>query len=383
MKKYFILLISMTMCLCYSCQNNKDIAKINFTIDSCTVSHPDIKQITSKVNIAMIDIKKWNDTTFLFLIPSNMNSTISLYTYYWDNGFNLLSKYELSDSISNFFLKNQYNSITFINKDSLIAGGNNNFAIIDLKKNEISPSYQPNENEYLQATQNPLQWNSKHKLLLSEYLNYSNPTSELGIVQTEIIACIDIYNNKLYKIPIKMINEEQIKLDPNYVFHFSTFDDKIIGKHSIKNEFIVYNFNDNSVKTIENDALANFNKKFTNKEKERLEKLQKQLGLYDFRLNEFANNYIQKAIVCDQTNGNIIVAYLDPVPQDGKDGKKPPISYRAKTFLIFDKDFNLLGEIKTDVDNFTPSMFFSIDNNIFLVEICFNKLNIKRISYES
>lgn len=124
----------MTLCLCYSCQNNKDIAKINFTIDSCTVSHPDIKQITSKINIAMIDIKKWNDTTFLFLIPSNMNSTISLYTYYWDNGFNLLSKYELSDSISNFFLKNQYNSITFINKDSLIAGGNNNFAIIDLKK---------------------------------------------------------------------------------------------------------------------------------------------------------------------------------------------------------------------------------------------------------
>jgi len=100
-------------------------------------------------------------------------------------------------------------------------------------------------------------------------------------------------------------------------------------------------------------------------------------------LNEFANNYIQKAIVCDQTNGNIIIAYLDPVPQDGKDDKKPPISYRAKTFLIFDKDFNLLGEIKTDVDNFTPSMFFSIDNNIFLIEICFNKLNIKRISYES
>ncbi len=364
------------VCVCVfvlnSCNQTEvyPIHELKHQIVNDSTSHPDIYFERGAEGNKMIDIKVFNDTIFLFVIPDT-EDTVRFLTFYWDDGFKYLKTHYLPDEQSRVFNKSGYYSLAVISPDSIVIAGDEHISIYCIKNNTFS-EFTWQTHEYFQSQRSPIQWHNGTKKIFSEYWDFSKPENEMGVLQSELFAGIDIENKSLIKIPI-LPPENKNVLTFNSTYHITLTNSGLLCKHSILNEFIFYDFKKEQTSVFEIPALNNLID--THEESD--------LSSFDLLRNDFMKSYIQRGLSHDSYTNNTILFYLEPVPERDKDGNKPSPFYRGKLCYVFDSEMNIKGKIRLEADTFYPSLFFAIKNNIYLVEVRNTFINIKKISYES
>lgn len=317
----------------------------------------------------IIDIKKFNDTVFLFTFYQT-NDSLYFMTFYMNNGFQLHNIKEIIGEMKTDFFEKKHESMFVVSHDEIIILSKNAITSYCLSNNKIICNYSFEESEVFLSNSNPIIFDDKMQFVFSEYIDFSKPKNSLGVIKTEIIAGINLNNSEVLKIPI-FVPEDKNYLKLN-TFHFTTTENSVVSKLGIEDRFAVYNFKEKSLSYVNipfaKELMPDFEKAKENS--------------YDDLKSNFRKSFLANALCFDKISGNFVFSFLNIAPERNKDGLMPEAFYRSKLLFIFDSNLKIKGVIELIEDTFYPKGMFAIDNVIYLLTGFKESIVVKTVSYE-
>lgn len=336
-----------------SAQTFDSISNFNYHIisDSLSARYPEIRFADGCISTKNLDIKKFNDTIFLFVIPDNQD-TLSLFTLYYDGEFRYYRREPIRYSHSSLsFIGPGWIGITALNPDTIAMISESEVFFYDLIFDQMFYIHCLPEHQVFTSNQSTLQSIPGQPLVVTEYLDFSKPKSSLGIVETEIYAAISHSDSTIHPIPVFPPQTTAV-YSMTFCFHFTLMNSRLVSRHSSENEFEVYDLSTREKVTMPVFGITTEPKTDTIKREKTLQELSR----------EFLKSRIQQGMCYNESLERLFVFYLLPA----ESGDEP--AARTVECNVFDADFNFLGAFFIDEGRFYPSMFFSFDDKIFLIE---------------
>ncbi|MFO7721835.1 MAG: hypothetical protein R6V49_01300 [Bacteroidales bacterium] len=354
--RYFILCFLGFVVLPFSlatAQTPDSISNFSYRIipDSLSARFPEIRFSDGCISTRNLDIKKFNDTIFLFVIPDNQD-TLSLFTFYFDGEFRYYRRQPIKYSHGSLsFIGPGWIGITALNPDTIAMVSESEVFFYDLIFDQMFYIHRLPEHQVFTSNHSTLQSIPGQPLLVAEFLDFSKPESSMGIVETEIYAAISYLDQTIHPIPIFPPQNAAV-FSITHAFHFALMGSRLVSRHSSENEFEIYDLATTEMVTKPIPGRLTEPETDTIKREKTLQELSR----------EFMNSRIQQGMCYNESLEMLFVFYLLPV----KNGNAP--AARTVECNVFDADFSFLGAFFLDEGRFYPSMFFSFDDKIFLIE---------------
>lgn len=364
-------LICLVFLILSACKNDKisNLPSIDYELVNDTIKLEALDFSGKFSSPKIIDIKKFNDTVFLFTFYQTQDSLYFI-TFYMNNSFQFHSIKEIAGEMKTDFFEKKHESMFVVSLDEIILLSKNAITSYDIKRSEIIKNYTFKEYEVFQSNNNYIVFDDKMQIVFSEYIDFSKPKNSLGVIKTEIIAGVNLNNNEVLKVPIFIPEDENFfKLN---TFHFTITENTVVSKLGIEDRFVVYNFKDNSFSYVEipfaKELMPDFDKTKVNS--------------YDDMQNNLRKSYVANSLCYDKISGNLVLTYLNIVPERDENGLLPNVFYRSKFLFVFDSNLKSKGLIELKEDSFYPKGMFTIDNVIYLVSGFKEFIIVKTVSYE-
>jgi hypothetical protein len=207
--------------------------------DSLTARYPEIRFADGCISTKNLDIKKFNDTIFLFVIPDNQD-TLSLYTFYFDGEFRYYRRQPIKYSHSSLsFIGPGWIGITVLNPDTIAMISEREVFFYDLIFDQMFYIHRLPEHQVFTSNHSPLQSIPGQPLVITEYLDFLKPKSSLGIVETEIYAALRHSDSTIHPIPVFPPQTTAV-YSMTFCFHFTLMGSRLVSMHSSENEFEVF-----------------------------------------------------------------------------------------------------------------------------------------------
>jgi len=365
------LIICISILILSACKNDKiaNLPRINHDLVNDTIKLEALDFPGKFSSPKIIDIKKFNDTVFLFTFYQTHDSLYFI-TFYKDNSFQFHSIKEIAGEMKADIIEKKFESMFVVNHNEIILLSRNALTSYDLSSNKIINNYSFKESEAFLSNNNSIIFDDKMQIVFSEYIDFSKPKNPLGVTKTEIIAGVNLNNNEILEVPIFIPEDENFfKLN---TFHFTVTENTVVSKLGIEDRFVVYNFKDKSFSYVEipfaKELMPNFDKT--------------EVKSYDDMQNNLRKSHVANALCFDKISGNYVFSFLNIVPERDEDGLFPNVFYRSKLLFVFDSNLKSKGVIELKEDSFYPKGMFTIDSVIYLVSGFKEFIIVKTVSYE-
>ena len=326
------------------------------------------------MNFSLIDMKFFNDTTYLWAIAKK-NDSYYLAKYSLGDEIKELAEYCFSQEMQSVFDKENCEKLLVINLDSLMISTDLGFYFYSISSDTIYNEVKWEDYYYFSTLHTSYYYDeSKNKI----YGNFSDTRADYiedVKAKKKIIrfAQYDLSSGEIEKITVS-IDDIKTLFNANLRHDFVYANELLISKASFQSEFQIYNTIDKTYTILEKPCL----KKMIDDSDFQDEKTHS----YQNFKNNYMESYIQQGMCYDYKTERMALIFLNPVPERDENGLKPEFNFRSKSFFIFDKECNTLGLIETKPDGFLPSFSFFINGSIYLISVYNNEISLYTVKYE-
>ncbi len=385
-RKYINLYLLFIIFILFSCSTTDPVIpelSFEYSIDTLYCENG-LSLNANSSGIKSFDITTINDSVFVYIKSSKSDT---LYKYYYGIGFKVVDKIPLAEEYSNksnlvfpvlskFSKLGKIKSIKVINQDSIIIMQENCVSIFNMSSRKIDFKFICNDLDttywYLVNNYNPVKYSFSDKKFYTELIRYDIPANSEGVIETELNACIDIKTSEISALPYKIPSDVIVK-DRNLSEHFAVTEKKVICGFSTSPKVYVYSIKNKKVKT-EKLKSPNQDKYIYNDKNTK--------GDFDRARSNYLNSFLYSSIVYDNSNQKLIRTYFMPIKERNEEGFMPS-SYKPFGCIIYDNEFNPLGEIVLNLDIY-PNMWFATNGKIYALLLSGypEYLKILKIEYE-
>lgn len=326
-------------------------------IDSISLNYPEIRLAMACGADGLMDLKMFNDTVFLFIIPDHQE-TLALFTLYYDvDEFRLLEKRPINIQTSPLaFIKPGWTSLTAIHYDTIALIEEHAAYFYDFVHQSLFYTHQLEDHIYFTSNDSPIRAVAGKPIIIAEYLDFSKPRHSLGFVETEIFAAIDYQQQKVTPLPFLptyMLEAKSI----TYSCHFATLKDQIVVKHSTLNGFEVLRDTHQNTEFYPILDLGLRSRGSADPE----DPMKPHLLL---KAQATTPQLIGMVYSCE--SDYLFLFYFLPVEAGEVHGTRIPA--RDVLCLAYDQDFKPVGKVVLQyIKSFFPSRFYAFQDKLFLV----------------
>jgi hypothetical protein len=337
--------------------------------DSISLNYPEIRLAVACGADGLLDMKMFNDTVFLFIIP-DQEDTIDLFTLYHDGEvFRFLEKRPINIQTSPLaFIKPGWTSLTAIHYDTIALIEEHAAYFYDFVHQSLFYTHQLEEHIFFTSHLSPTQTMKGKPLMITEYLDFSNPRNPMGFVETEIYAAIDYQRQQVTPLPFYPTYTQEAK-SITYSCHLAIMNDHIIVKHSTLDAFEVLKaFNSET----EHQPIVDLGLR-SRRSGDPEDPMQLHL-----LLKAQATSPQQIGMVYSRESDHLFLFYFLPVESSEVHGTRIPT--RDVLCLAYDQDFKPVGKVVLqEIKSFFPSRFYAFQDRLFLVSTLEGKVSVQVI----
>jgi hypothetical protein len=338
-------------------------------IDSISLNYPEIRLAVACGADGLLDLKMFNDTVFLFIIPDHQD-TLALFTLYYDvDEFRLLEKRPINIQTSPLaFIKPGWTSLTAIHYDTIALIEEHAAYFYDFVHQSLFYTHQLEDHIYLTSNNSPIQTIKGKPWIITEYLNFSKPSNPLGFVETEIFAAIDYQKQQITPLPFFPTYSAEAK-SITYSCHLATMNDHFVVKHSTLNGFEVLKDSNQNTEFYPILDLGLRSRGSIDPE----DPMKPHLLL---KAQATAPQQIGMVYSCE--SDHLYLFYFLPVEASEIHGTRMP--NRDVLCLAYDQDFKPVGKVVLQyIKSFFPSRFYAFQDKLFLIHTLGGKVSVQVI----